>query len=523
MPLVKNAIPDAAGAIRRRPGFGIDGRYGFAGGQNVESAIIGMAPFKNWLVFVTAQRRIYAIDTTPTNYTLISLTTDADLDTFLAGSGRPSIVATRSKVLIAGGAQIQVWDGVTARSYRLPNTGNPNPSDPGYVAPTYPPPDGAFIAAVAQRLVVQPGDTSGTIHWSGPLENYENWDYALGGAQYTQAAAKPDPVVAMLDNTNEVFAFGKETIQVFTFNDLSIDQLDTSNSLDLSPSRTQNIGTISPYSIVAVDDNFALLDRHRRFILTDGRTYQDVSHPVSQLLRDLTRIDDCWGFRMRFGRFDCVVWFFPTDGFGLVYDTKTQKWSEWTTGMWSGPGVSISYPGLPGQSDTLQPGATITSAYNWAEKSIFVVGTSCGQLLALDDGSPTDGYANMACPINVEVQSGFTDHDTQAQKHCRTLMLKFKRTTRKYPDDPLNIRRAASGHVRISKRDDQGAWKVVKDVELSRASSDPTSISDVAPSSPCIQIRSLGVYRARQWKVEYTGTDEIQLVGAQEEYEVLGA
>jgi hypothetical protein len=284
-----------------------------------------------------------------------------------------------------------------------------------------------------------------------------------------------------------------------------VDVNDPDVLLDFAPSRTQNIGTISPYSIVPVDDNFMMLDRQRRFIVTDARTYTDVSRPVAQILRDLERIDDCWGFRMRFGRFDCVVWFFPTDGFGLIYDMQAQKWSEW--------GYSKTTLG----ADPV----TICSAYNWAEKSVFLVGSSSGDLLVLDDTASHDGGPSIeSSPISVEVQSGFTDHGTTAQKHCKTVLLKFKRSTRKVPDGALYN---GSGHVRISKRDNEGAWKIVRDIELGGPGGDPHAISDVAPTNPCIQLRSLGVYRTRQWKIEYTGQDEIQLVSAQEEFEVLGA
>jgi len=488
MPLVVNAIPDASGASRRRPAVkawsGFDTATStaapFAPGSG---QVLGMLPFMGKLVYVTSDNKMSVLTTGVERRGLTYGYPGSQHETtVVAGDGRPSLVAGRSLFLAAKGAQVQKWDGTSSLCALLQNTGaSLLVGTPGYTPPDYPPPNAISLVAIAQRLVVAnaPGST-GQLHWSGPLEDYENWDYALGGASYIQAAAKPDPLVWMTDNTNEVFAFGTESIQVFDPAALAVDVNDPNVILDFAPNRTQNVGTISPYSVIAVDDNFALIDRQRRFIITDGRTYQDIGKPVSQLLRDMANITDAWGFRMRFGRFDCLVWMFPTDGFGLVYDTTAQRWGEWRMG-----GVN-------------EGPVTITSAYNWSEQGIFLVGLSDGTIAQLDDSTTED----LGVPIKVELVSGFTTHGTQSQKHCRTMLFQFKRTW---------ASTASSGHVRISRRDTQGSWQIISDQELSNT------------PYPCIQLRSLGVYRTRQWKVEYTGADELQLVSAQEEFEILGA
>lgn len=469
MPTVVNALPDAAGVVRRRPGISTWDPFPTAAISS--SAVIGMAPFGSNLVYVTADRKLHAVNV-QSGVTELSDDTRA---TQLDGSARPSIVSGRNMLVVAGGGAIQKWTG-TGLSSRLQNNGAGGD-----------PPEATFLCAVAQRLVAQCANKSGQIWWTGPLEDYENWDMATGGASYIQAAAKPDPLVAMLDNTNEVFTFGTETTQVFAPSALAVDSNDLNNLLDFAPSRTMNLGTVSPFSVVAVDDMFGLIDRHRRVVLTDGRSYSDVSKPVVQALRNMASITDAWAFRMRFGRFDCLVWMFPSNGYGLIYDTAGSKWCEWRA--WDRGPVDVS----------------ITSAYNWAEQNVFLVGLSNGQIAKLDDSAWTD----LTAPVKVEVVSGFTTHGTQAQKCCNTLMLYFRRTWAELPAPTNGL--TASGHVRVSFRDDEGSWELVEDVELS------------STREPCLQIRSLGVYRSRQWKVEYTGSDEIQLVSAQEEYEVLGA
>ena len=228
-------------------------------------------------------------------------------------------------------------------------------------------------------------------------------------------------------------------------------------------------------------------------VITVARTYTDISRKVTQILREVT-IDDAWGFRMRFGRFDALVWMFPTDGYGLIYDAATGNWSEWREGgVAEGP-------------------VTITSAYNWTEEGVFLVGLSDGSIAKLDDESTVDWFDDNGngTPIKIAVTSGFTNHGSGAQKHCRTAMFMFRRTQAALPANNVGSL-STSGHVRISYRDDQGTWNVLRDIELS------------AEREIVVPIRSVGVYRTRQWKVEYTGADEIQFVGAQEEFEPLGA
>lgn len=470
MPLVQNAVPDSAGVMRRRPGIAAWGPFdaSYASG----SPVIGMRPFGTGrLVYVTEDRKLHAITTGGG----LSELSDGTSATQLDGGGRPNLVAGRTMLAVAGGGEIQKWTG-SGLSARLLNTGS-----------TDPPPQATSLCAIAQRLVAQLPGNSGQFWWSAPLEQWENWDMTtVGGAGYLQAYAKPDPLVWAADNTNEVFAFGTESIQAYSPSALQIDENDPNNLLDFALARTQNIGTRSPYSITAYDDTFGLIDHRKRAILTDARTHTDIGKPITQVLRDLQRVDDAWGFRMRLGRFDCMVWMFPTDGFGLIWDATTGNWGEWRAGeVGLGP-------------------LTITSAYDWAEEGVMLVGLSDGSIAKLDDSVNSD----LGTSIAVKLISGFVNHGTAAQKACRAVTFNLKRSFYELaaPDYGLS----PSGHVRISYRDDQGAWKLLKDIELSTERQIP------------VIIRSVGVYRTRQWKVEYTGMDQLELVSAEETFENLG-
>lgn len=472
MPLSVNVIADSTGGLHARPGISV--WPSFPADAPVGSAVIGMTSWRSQLVWVTADRKIHAL---PATGAVVELSSDADPNTLLDGGLKPSFVAGREMLVIAGGGAMQKWTGA-GLSARLENVGLPGVStDPGG-----PPPPTNQICGVAQRLIAAVTGDSGQLWWSGPLEEYENWDMAVGGASFIQAAAKPDPLTALADNTNEVFAFGSLTLQVFAPANLAVDGNDPNNVLDFAPSRTMNLGITARDSIVPIDDTFALFDRLRRIVITDGRSYTDASAPIAQLLREFPFVDDCWAFRMRFGRWDCIVFFFPTVKRGIIWNTRTSTWTEW---VYSEDGV---------ESDTIP----ITSAYHWAEQDVFLVGLVDGRIALLDDTATTD----LGVPIPIKLKSGFVTQGVSVQKACKTVLLAFRKTP---------SATSGSGKVRLSRRDSLGAFKLVKEF----------SLSDSLIAS--LQIRSVGVYRQRQWLVEYSGSDGFVFVSMHEEFEPLGA
>lgn len=471
MPLSVNVIADQGNALPPRPGVSgwsafpaVDVEPGLYG-----SPVIGMCAWRTFLVWVTADRKIRAM---PVGGGILELS-DATYESKLDGSLRPSFVPGRNMLVIAGGGAMQKWTG-TGVSARLENVG-------AVTAPLVddlPPPDTNQVVSVAQRLIAAVTGDSGQIRWSGPLEQYEDWDMSNGGSSYIQAAAKPDPITALSDNTNEVFAWGQFTLQVFAPANLAIDANDPNNLLDFAPARTANIGVTARDSICPVDDTFIALDRIRRVIITDGRTYTDISGQVAKLLRDFEVVDDCWSFRMRYSKWDCIVFIFPTVGRGLIFNAKSSRWSEW---LYSVDG-SIPAP-IP-----------ITSAYHWTEQNVFLVGMSDGSIAQLDDEATDD----LGKPIIVELVSGFQTHGTTQQKACNTLMLAYRAE-------------AVGGNARLWRRDGLGAWTLTKQID----------ITSTIPSNK--QIRSIGVYRQRQWKMRYLASDRFRLISVHEEFEPLGA
>lgn len=457
-PLVVNVITDLSNTIRMRPG--ISAWSGFPStvpsvGGSAPSPVDCMVPFGAQLIYVTRDRKLWACSPATATVTALSDPTTA---TQLLGTSRPLGLAFRTKVVFTGGSTPQSTTG-SGLSATLGGS----------------PPDASSIVGIATRAVVSVNDTSGTFRWSGLGDTgHTTWD----PLNFAEAEAKPDTLPIIADNTNELFGFGSETLQVF-----SPDAV-----LGFAPGRTLNLGCIAPYSVTKVDDMFGFLDRERRFVVTDGRSFSDdssvVSKPIEASLKGLSSVSDCFGFRMRTDRWDAVVWMFPTDGKGFIWNRRNNQWSEWRG--WD-PTMGYAAP-------------TISSAVFWPEQNVFLVGLTTGQIAKLDAAAFTD----LGATVKVELTSGFVDHGTDAYKQNHALYLTFRRGQ--------TAQGTTAPRVLVSWRNDIGAWSRPQARDL----------GNTGDTNPVVELRSLGVYRRRQWRIESTAAAEISFVSAREDFTVAG-
>lgn len=457
-PLIVNALAEATGTIRNRPG--ISAWSPFPTAIPDASAVMGMVAFGSTLVYVTEDRRLWALPVTGTVAALSTGPHPVTDGTTLDGGTRPSLLATHSRVVAAGGGLMQTWTG-SGYSSRLAN----------------PSPLATSVCGIATRVVASlPGAGDGGVgdfQWSLPFESgHTTWD----PLNFRQVGAKPDPLVAIADNTNELFAFGTQTLEVYS----------PDPYIGFAQNRVQNVGCLAAGSIVAVDDLFAFLDRERRFIITDGRSFgadNILSTPIARTLRERTVVSDTWGFRMKLDRWDAPVWFMPTDGKGYMYDIRGAKWAEWRA--WGDHGYEA---------------ASITCAMNWPEQNVFLVGLSTGQIAKLD----ATAYDDLGEIIKVEVVSGFVNHSTDNLKKSNAVNFVFRRGE--------TAQSGTAPKVHVSWRDDLGSFCTPEVFDLGLA----------GDYEVVLPLRSTGVYRRRQWKIEFTAAAEFSFVGAQEEFDVLG-
>lgn len=457
--LAANVLIDTKGTVKRRPGIStfcptlIDANGVAALHETYGNKLyaVGASGPERWFYKVTEAAA-----------TVVSTVSPAGL----TGVQRPVITETEMLLVVAGGSYLQKLELATELSDRLGGT----------------PPIATHITANALRLVVNDiGEFTSWVRFSGiaqglqTYEGFELWQEGIvtngNSAGHVTAEARPDPIVALYGNTNEVVAFGVDTTQVLAPDPTGV----------YAPVVTLEYGCSAPYSVLNVDNEFAWLDSLGRIIMSDGRQVTDLSAPIKATLDSIETISDCFAFRYVEGPYDCMVWVFPTDGRAFAFQ-KGAGWSEWL--------------GWNDATNNWSP-LVIQSHFYSALHNRNLVGTTTGYVGKLTSSATTD----LGTRIHAEVVTGFLGRGTDAKKHCECVRFSLRR------GDTISQEPVAW----LSWRDDPGAWGARIPISLG-ASSERTIVRE---------FRSLGVYRRRQWRFEFSGTEDITLVGANETFTVL--
>lgn len=440
-PRAYNVLLDGAGALRRRPG--LTTWSGFPESIPEASPVAGMVAFEGALYFVNDYRRLWRIS----GGAATALSTGGPT-TYLAGTGRPVFAVTRQRLVIAGGSTMsKLESGATAMALLGGS-----------------PPVCSQVAALAQRLFVDDNTsalTNGRVRFSSTgYTGNESFD-ALDTFD-TEAAT--DDVVAVRSNSNELWALGERTLQVFSPDPVSI----------VAPGRTKNRGCGAAASVVQVEEAFAWLDEAKQFVVSDGRSIETISDPIAATLDDIEDVSDAFGFRVNLGPFDCLVWTLETGGSTFCWQ-RGGGWSQWST--WD---YRLGHQAFEA-----------SSAYYWPEEDLHLVGLPSGQIAVLDDSATTD----LGSPIKAEAWTGVLDHDTAGPKLCRELRVRLRRG------------QSTAGTVRLSYRMDGGGWSTPLSLSVAGADEDTT-----------LRFQSLGVYRTVQWKLEMSDAADLVVAAVEEDW-----
>lgn len=468
-PLAYNVVIDGAGAIRRRPGivqwpdmvsgFGLTSPLGLAGQAYAVPEVNGISSFQGTVHYITATKPpIYPTVQNHLSVDSVGVVTGRFGDFF--GTARPTFALTQFRLLCSAGADINVLDPLAFFS--------------GPTATTQ-------IVALSSRLMCNDNTsttTAGRILYSG-VGSTNN--LVFGALSFVTAEARPDAVVALRENSNELFVFGETTLQVFSPDPISV----------LTPGRAINRGCLAAHSVIRADEQFAWFDDQKQFVMSDGRSIDVISDPIAETLDNITDFSDCWGFRYNAGQFDVLVWVFPTDGRTFAFQ-RGGGWSQW--GTWDGAGQA-RFAG--------------TAHYYYPDQSRHLIGLPMEGIGYLDLSTATDYVPTTTGSdsrlIKAETTTGFLNRGTDAPKCCDVVRLTVKPGT--------TTSATVAPEILLSWRDDPN-----KPFGNPRR----VSLGTVGAAGMTKELRTLGIYRSRQWRVEFTGDSEFVLARVEETFSTGG-
>lgn len=392
---------------------------------------------------------------------------------------RPIFAETEALLVIAGGAEIGKID-IRPETFSAPNfTTNADYHEMSFLGGC--PPLASHVAANSSRILANDTQLDTTkIRYSGITQGivsfaaHESWDPSPGAAGFFTAEARPDSIVAFAENTNDIFLFGRTSLQLFI----------PDGALSYAPSITKELGCLAPYSPVKVDDQYVWLDHQTRFVGSDGRKWDNVGGPIQKTLDELTAPDECYGYRFSESFADCLVFRFETDQETLVFQPGI-GWGRWA----QHDAASDTFTMFP-----------VLSHHVRQDGGLNVVGLEDGTIRTLSLDHETD----LGEAIVSYVSTGFLDRNSDSLKQTVAVHLTFKRTPA-----------LTQGVVcYLDYRDDlQDEWSTI-DIDLGVDDGDHT---------PTIPIRSLGIYRRRQWRFRFGDQSGLFLVRATEQFYTLDA
>lgn len=459
-PLAMNIVVDQLGAVYRRPGM--------MAHPSLTSAVIDASGFSG--IYKTFDGRVWAVGAGGAERPiyLVGPGGAAKLGggappNGLTGTSRPIFAETEMLLVIAGGADPE----------KVLLQGLPLSNRLGGVT-FY----ATHVLANAQRLLLNDVSNDKTkVRYSDVAQGlityagHEVWSLGgVGTSGYITAEGRPDPVVALGEDTNEVLVFGQSTLQGF--------QPDPQTTY--APLATREVGDSAPYSVTKIDQDFYWLDHLRRFVQGSPRNYDVISDPIQRTIDGMGVTSDCWGAYLALDFLDTLLWTFPTDGRTFVY----QKGAGW--GQWSG------------SDDNNWAPLGLGAVYMPTDGTDPLIATTSGRVGTFSLDAATD----FGTPIVASVTTGFESRGTERRKKCEAVRLTLRR------GETLDT---VGPQAFLRYRNDLGPW----------SSPIPVSLGASGEREVVVPLRTLGVYRRRQWKFEYSGTEALVLVAAEEEFTIL--
>ena len=325
-----------------------------------------------------------------------------------------------------------------------------------------------FVATINKTLVALRDDD-------------ERFDWADAAApttwagEYSNAEAEPDLVKSMIVANNYLYFHGQNTIEAWR---------DDGTTFVRETQGAIQRGTLARYSVCNINGQIYCLDDTREVSRLNGFSVEVISNPaLSRYMKSFTTVADAQGDYVKIEGRHFYVLSFPTELKTLVYDIGLNQWMEW------------SYWDDNASEHTAWVGNCTTDAFAWNK---FLVGDRSSSKIYTFSGT-TDNSDT----IRTVLQTDFIDRgDPRINKFCHELNLVFKRVdTASTPKTFL-----------INWRDDgETSWSDSREQEVEVEATNATEMT--------VDLRRLGHYKRRQWRIIITDATLSALVSIQERFD----
>ena len=234
----------------------------------------------------------------------------------IAGTGPVSMADNGTQLFIAANGPSYIYNNVTNAFGQITD-----PDFPGAVTVAYL--DGYFVfnEPNSQKL------------WITALLDGTSID----PLEFASTEGSPDGLVAVIANFREVWAFGTNSIEVWS------DTGATDFPLQRIPGAFNELGCAAPYSIAKMDNGLFWLGRDRRgqgiVYRANGYAGQRIStHAVEWQIQQYSDLSDAVAYTYQQDGHSFYVLIFPSADTTWVYDVATQAWHEragWDNGSFT--------------------------------------------------------------------------------------------------------------------------------------------------------------------------------------------
>ena len=293
-----NLFPEIVPEAGKEPAF-----LNRAPGLRLE-VTVGTGPVRGLWAFSSSDSTAFVVSGTE----LYKITT-AYVPTLIgtvAGTGPVSLVDNGTQLFIAANGPSYIYNNSTNAFGQITD-----PDFPGAVTVAYL--DGYFVfnEPNSQKLWI-------TALLDGTL---------IDPLEFASVEGSPDGLVAVIANFREVWAFGTNSIEVWS------DTGATDFPLQRIPGAFNELGCAAPYSIAKMDNGLFWLGRDRRgqgiVYRANGYAGQRIStHAVEWQIQQYSDLSDAVAYTYQQDGHSFYVLIFPSADTTWVYDVATQAWHE---------------------------------------------------------------------------------------------------------------------------------------------------------------------------------------------------